>query len=487
MMTKAIATYLVLFLGFVSSYSQNNITLFDFANSPQTLLLNPAYDIEAQYHVTVPIFGSNKISLESSGITLSDLFANNSTPFQDKVQNTIYQLTDKDFLLTNQKMEILNIGQRIKRDLYISYGLYEELDLYMSFPVELLKLPFEGTNFSGKEYGLDGFNLQTNLLSIYHVGVQKKYSNQLSLGVRLKFYNSAFDFSTRSIKGSFKTDINNDNTITHSLNDFDLVIKTTGLPIKIDNDLKIIRDNNNNILLNDNGKNITISDFISRGNILKNTFFSGNKGIGFDLGATYKIKKIQLSASVNDLGFIYNSKRTQTYSYKGDYVKESLAFEYDSSNPLNYLDLLINDIDDTNPINIQEKSYISLRPFQVNLFATYAFGGIRNNQCQYLKSAYSYKPIDKIGAHIYTQYRPNNILYEASIFYERKITNGLLTRINYTVNSYSASNLGLAVSGQVGKLNLYAGFNNVLALTNLAKANTISAQVGINILLPNKR
>ncbi|HIP47460.1 MAG TPA: hypothetical protein EYG92_00625 [Lutibacter sp.] len=486
-MTKVFISYLVIFLGFTSLYSQNNIPLFDFANAPQTLLLNPAYDIEAQYHVTIPFFGGNKISIESSGITAYDLFANNSTPFQDKVQNTIYQLTDKDFLLTNQKMELIHIGQRIRKDLYISYGLYEELDLFMSFPVELLKLPFEGTSFSGKNYNIDGFNLQANLMSVYHVGVQRKYSKQLSLGARLKFYNSAFDFSVGSIKGSFKTDINNDNTVTHSLNDFDLAIKSAGLPIKIDSDLKIIRDSNNNILLNDNGTDVTITDFISRGNILTNTLFSGNKGVGFDLGATYKIKKITLAASINDLGFIYNYKLAQTYSYKGDYVKESLAFEYDSSDPISYVDRLVKDITDTNPVNIQDKGYISFRPFQINLFATYAFGGIRNNQCQYLKSAYSYKPIDKIGAHIYTQYRPNNILYEASIFYERKITNGLLTRINYTVNRYSASNLGLAVSGQVGKLNLYAGFNNILALSNLAKANSISAQVGINVLLPNKR
>lgn len=484
-MKKIINIYILLFIGF-ASYSQNNITIYDFANAPQALLLNPAYDIEAQYHVTIPIFGSNKLSMESSGFSAYDIFANNSIPFQDKIENTVYQLTSKDFILGNQKMGIINIGQRINKDLYISYGLYEEADFYTTLPVELLKLPFEGTTYSGKKYSFEGLNLQANLLSVFHVGIQKKFSKQLNIGARLKLYNSAFDFSTTSMKGSFKTDINSNNTRTHSLTDIDIELRSAGLPIKIDDNNKVVRDNNNNILLNDDGEDIIISDYLSRGSIFSNTFFTGNKGIGIDLGVTYKIKKTTLSASINDLGVIYNGKLTQTYSYKGDYIKEGLAFDYDSSQPQDYIERLINDIDDSGPIEILDKGYFSLRPFQINLFATYGFGGIRNNQCQYLKSAYSYKPIDKIGAHIYAQKRPDKILYEASVFYERKITNGLLARVNYTVNRYSASNLGIAASGQIGKLNLYAGVNNILALTNLAKAQTISAQLGINILLPRK-
>lgn len=477
-------TYVLLFVGIIG-YSQNTVTLFDFANTPQSLLLNPAYDIEAQYHVTIPLIGSHKISLESSGFTVYDILAKNTIPLQEKVTNTVYQLDKKDFVLANQKMEVFNIGQRINRDTYISYGMYQETDFYMTLPVELMKLPLEGTRFSGKEYKFDGFHMQMNLVSVYHVGVQRKFSRQLNLGARFKLYNAAFDVSTKSMKGSFKTDINDDNTVTHSILNADLHINTAGLPMRFDDDIKVLRNEKGHILIDDNGEDVSIYDHLTRANIIGNTLFTGNKGIGFDLGVTYKIRNTQIAASINDLGFIYNNKLAQTYSYQGDYVKESLAFEYDPDNPLNYLDRLIKGIDDTNPINIHNKSYLSLRPFQVNLMATYGFGGIRNNRCTYLKSAYSYKHIDKIGTHIYAQYRPDKILYEASIFYERKITNGLLTRINYTVNRYSASNFGLAVSGQLGKVNLYAGFNNILALTNLAKAKTISAQVGINILLPN--
>ncbi len=51
------------------------------------------------------------------------------------------------------------------------------------------------------------------------------------------------------------------------------------------------------------------------------------------------------------------------------------------------------------------------------------------------------------------------------------------------MNKYSATNIGLAVSADVWKLNLFVGLNNVLGLTNLAKSNSVSAQFGINVMI----
>lgn len=472
------------------SYSQSSIINYNFSNSPQSLLLNPAYDIQAQYHVTLPFFGGNKISLESSGITAYDLFAKNNIHPQDKIKNVVYQLKKNDFLLGNQIMELINIGQRLNRDTYISYGVYEEVDVYSTLPVEILRLGFETTSYQNKEYHLNGFYTNAKLQMVYHAGIQKRINKKLQLGARLKLYNTSANIITHTLDGSFQTKIEN-SKLTYQLSSIDIAIKTSGFPLKLDDKdrpvtVKIVDSNGEKrtyFVLNTQEKD----SLLTLGKLIGNSFINGSKGIGVDLGIQYKTKNdLTFSASINDLGLVYSNNLTQNYGFQGNYQNQGVSFENDPTSNNTFDTVLLNDIKENIPLKHNNKRYVSFLSFKTNLMATYGFGGFKNNQCHVSSHVFSRVPIDKVGVHLYSQYRRYNFLYEASIFYERKITNSLLTRINYTVNKYSASNLGLAVSGQLGKVNLYAGVNNIMALSNLAKANSIAVQFGINILLPNR-
>jgi hypothetical protein len=55
-------------------------------------------------------------------------------------------------------------------------------------------------------------------------------------------------------------------------------------------------------------------------------------------------------------------------------------------------------------------------------------------------------------------------------------------KATYTLDSYSYKNIGLGLSGQFGKLNLYALADNLLEYRDLAKANSLSFQLGLNII-----
>jgi len=56
------------------------------------------------------------------------------------------------------------------------------------------------------------------------------------------------------------------------------------------------------------------------------------------------------------------------------------------------------------------------------------------------------------------------------------------TKVTYTIDNYSSNNIGVGLSTQVGKLNFYGMVDNILQFTNMAVANSISAQLGFNLI-----
>ena len=67
-------------------------------------------------------------------------------------------------------------------------------------------------------------------------------------------------------------------------------------------------------------------------------------------------------------------------------------------------------------------------------------------------------------------------------FYERKFSKYLTTKVTYTIDDFSASNIGLGVSTNVGKINVYGLVDNVFKLGDVADANTASLQFGVNFI-----
>ncbi len=477
---KKLINFFLLFNVFLV-FAQAGVNSYNFGQSPQSAMINPSYDLETNYHLTIPLIGSHNIHVASSGMTAYDFLASNSIPFEDKARSTVYQLEANDYIVLNQKMEFLNLGQKLRNGMYLSFGFYEELDLFSTLPVEFLHLFYEGMSIPGKMYKIDDFVMQSNLTMVYHVGVQKKLTNKLDIGIRLKLYNAAYDVQATSNAGNFSSNISDENIYSHSLNDIDIKLRTSGGAIKYDENNDPIKDNGDIILENNSGDEVYFDDYFRVGYLVNKTFINGNKGVGIDLGVTYQMKEnLILSASINDLGAIFNMNQVKNYSYKGNYTSDGLAFEWDS--PIGYLQRLEDDIDEHIPLTIDGNSYTTLRPFHVNAFVSFSHGKSRKNVCKFHKTVSHYYT-GNFGVLIHAQNRPRQILYDASIFYERNFNDFIKARINYTLNKYSATNIGLAVAVDWWKLNVFAGVNNVLGLTNLAKSNSVSAQFGINVMI----
>jgi hypothetical protein len=83
---------------------------------------------------------------------------------------------------------------------------------------------------------------------------------------------------------------------------------------------------------------------------------------------------------------------------------------------------------------------------------------------------------------LYSIFRPLSPQLALTGFYQKVITQKIQTKVTYTIDDFSYANIGAGFSAQFGKVNLYGMLDNILEYSNLAAANRVSLQVGINVI-----
>jgi hypothetical protein len=89
--------------------------------------------------------------------------------------------------------------------------------------------------------------------------------------------------------------------------------------------------------------------------------------------------------------------------------------------------------------------------------------------------------VQAVGLQYYTIFRPKGPQMAATLFYYRRLFKFLSAKATYTVDSYSFYNVGLGAVADLGKFNFYIAADNVLHYGNIAKAKSVSLQLGFNI------
>jgi hypothetical protein len=127
-------------------------------------------------------------------------------------------------------------------------------------------------------------------------------------------------------------------------------------------------------------------------------------------------------------------------------------------------------------------SYTVMRPLKINAAIQYHFGRSFGNQdCDCYSMGKGDFGSQAVGVQLYSIFRPKAPQYAATLFYYRRFAGFIAGKITYTLDSYSFDNIGLMAVGDIGKFNVYLGFDNLLRYENLAKANSLSLQLGFNL------
>lgn len=476
---------LMIFWGaYVFTYAQNKQLLYDFAEIPQSLMVNPGVETNFKWYAGVPVVSHLSFQIGSSGITVQDLFANDGVPFDTKIrERLVFGQTKRDELSGTIQVEILNGGFRGRnpRDFY-SFGWYMEGDGIGYWPRDLAILALDG-NTLGRRFDLSHLKFRQELISVFHFGINRKINKKLTVGARGKLYSSIFNISSSRNKGFFETVPGTDNLLRSTL-DADLEIRTSG----VEGVREILRGDNDE----DNVANIA--------NLVRSrALLGGELGLGLDLGFTYKLnEQTVLTASILDLGFIYHTKDVKTYSLKGRASVEGVEVIFPEilTNPNNdFIQEIIDEVEETIPFEDNERNYLTFRPTRLNASIRHDFGKpvekkkkveecdckvpeVSNNVVRYKNS---------FGGHLYAVNRPRGPQAALSAFYQHRVGTGLSLKASYTVDKFTFTNVGFGLNIQAGPVNIYALADNLLSYANLADTNYLSFQFGLNIISWGKK
>lgn len=444
--------------------SQNKQVLYNFAELPQTLLLNPATEVNYKRHIGVPLLSGLSVQASSTGFTLLDIFSQDGRNINDKIASIFDRLKTTDFARVNTQIEVLSAGYRKNSRTYLSFGFYQEIDAIGYYPKDVVILATEGNllvgnnSYLNKNFMVSHINYKVDVLGVWHFGITKKMNEKLILGGRFKIYSSALNLESTSNSGAFTTVQGTNNLYTHYFNNIDLEIRSAGLV-----------DSNTNEYIED------VGDYVGK------TFFGGSTGFGLDFGITYKFsEQLEFSGSILDFGFINHKKNVKNTKVEGNFSYEGVDFLFDSGNSANYWDLINERFKRDLPTTEHQDVYISWRPTKVNAALKYSFGNKRGRVCydDVYKDFYD----NAIGFQIFTVFRPLSPQFALTGFYEKSITKKLHTKFTYTVDAVSYSNIGAGLSMQIGSVNTYAMVDNILSYSDLSSSNHLSLQLGFNLI-----
>ena len=451
---------LVSFLVCIIGYSQNKQVLYDFSELPQTLLLNPGAEINNKFYVGLPLLSQVSIQGGFTGFSVYDIFADDGVDINDKIRAAINDFGKSEFIGVNQQLDVFNAGFRLKNNNYLSFGYYQELDLLAKIPRDLVDLFYDGNTDINRAYSIRKLAARAELLGVLHLGLSKKINNKWNIGARAKIYSSVFNLNSKLNRGSFFTEEGSANIYRQHLDNVSFLLQTSGVFLDANQDF-------------------------DASYIKSKLLFGGNLGLGLDVGFTYHLKKQWLiTGSVLDIGFINNSKNVESYRVRGDYEAEGFQLNFDPNNPEEYWNDLKEEFDNSIVLDTLYTKYISFRPVKINGAVSYSFGRQYFDDCRYFNTEQPY--LNKVGFQLFSTLGTVHSYLAATLFFERRFSKHLQTKITYTIDPYSFSNLGLGLSTQLGAFNAYLVVDNLLNLNNLYAAKSTSFQVGINFIFKNK-
>lgn len=430
--------------------AQNKKILFGFDEIPQSLMVNPGASVKYKFHSGIPALSGIYINAGLTGFNIADLFADDGIDVNSKLRDILQETSRNDYYTVNQQVEIFNAGFRLKnpRKDYISFGYYQEFDAILYHPKDIITLAFEGNEELGRAFDLADISFKAELIGVYHLGINRKMNDDLTIGLRGKIYSSVYNATSTVNSGTFITTVGENNFYNHSLINTDLSLQTSG----------------------------SIED-----RVLGKFLMSSNMGLGIDFGLTYRLKEhLEIKASLQDLGFIWHTKNIESFEIKGTQNFEGLNLVFPTTDNIEYWQNLENDFANEIILKESDANYITARSVKLNGGLTYKYGKTKEDDC--IRS-YSKNPnANGIGIQLFGIFRPRKPQLAATLFYYRHFSKYLRAKITYTADDFSYKNIGLGVSTHLSKFNFYITADNLLGYSDLSKSNNQSIQLGFNLI-----
>lgn len=458
-------TGIILLAATITTSAQENTTLYFMKGMPQSTMFNPALHNDSSA-VVIGLPGLSGVYVGmNSDFAVNDLIHYGTGNMSDSLVIDIdgFHNALKDGQNTfrqNFDVSIFYLGFRTKNT-FISFSVNEKESAQTGFAKSFITFLKEG---NGPYMGKTPQDLGDLMFNAYHYreyalgASQELMDGKLSVGFRFKALYGKFSLQTEKL--NFKVETAGDGSSVKLQTDMQLNFSAPVTP-------EYDEDN----YFNGFEDNFEASEYI---------LGSDNMGMAFDLGAVFKVTpQITVSASIVDIGKIpfktnvYNVTKNQSYTWEGLDFSNSL----DDSDP-NYIsadDMMDEEIEKLEAVVRPKKSEITSNAFDMKLPTKIFMGGTYA-----LNSKVNFGLLDRL--YIYNGETSNSITVSA---------NAMLGNFFSVTGSYSAmngtyNNLGLGLAARLGFLQFYMASDNLLALSDPAKAQAFNVRFGLNILFGRK-
>ena len=435
----------VLFSGLTGNLiGQQSNTLYYMHEVPQSHFLNPATQPDCGFYLGFPGFSPFYINTDNSSLSLKDILW-----YDQELDSVITFLHPKanlnDFLKNFGKtnyiteeadLNLTSFGFRIS-EMFFSVDITLRESMKFSYPGDLVNFMLEGNN-SGDVLDLSGLGIDINNYTAVSLGVSKKFSEELSVGVKGKLLFGLANLSTSNTDIHVNTGL--DQWTLQSKFNVNASLPGVSIPTNSDGNLDF-----DNMSFDDN---LQVKDY--------SKMFTKNFGLGIDLGVHYKpLDKLTVSASLLDLGYIrwksytYNMSQDASFDFQG----ATVDFNNDSSD---IGQMLLDSIKNTLTLTNSNDPYTTFLNGKLYL-------GV------------NYHVLDQIsfGLLSRTEMIKGKLRQQFTLSTNFYPFRGFAATVSYSIMNKTYNNLGLGIATRLGPFNLYFISDNIPLAYDRIKSSPI--------------
>lgn len=424
----------ILFIKIIDTSAQLPYSFYAFYSIGQSQIVNPAAPIFERFTLG---FVNTGVVVDNTAFKPMELFLRDGN-INQVIKNSISGMQQSDYLNVDARTDLFYLGFKVGK-LYFSAGSYNQKSMIFGYPVHLFQLAYFGNaSFQNQTVNLLGNSMEVIDYSAIHFGTQFQW-NKLSVGARIKALNGIQSFKSESTKAEVGF---YDSTWTIET---DILIRSSGL----------------------------FSEFAQNNLNPGNHFMpgsTGNSGFALDFGASWKIsEKMRLSLVAADLGRIrWNQNLTEYYS-SGKVTFNGLNINLAEDNKIDSFEEVIDSINSA--LNVSERTgseYTTMLPSRFTAVFDYTF--YRRHRVTAL-----------VDYRMWNGYS----MVALSGQYHMPLTRWLHVLGSYTITNQNFSNIGTGFMFKILGIQLFAVTDQINALYNPEKLNTINVRAGINVSLSN--
>lgn len=463
--------YLLFFLFFIAGCLNNKQLLAQYDKTihlmqsiPQSNYTNPSFIPMGKWYFGSPMLSSLYLGYSNTAFRYRDVIHRRSQDDSlmidpEKTLNTMHK---KNYITFEVNEEILSGGFKIaKKNLFFNISLSEKASVRFCFPKDLFTLLWKGNSiFADENKSADfkwfGFNEMH-----YHellLGIAKTINEKWTVGGHAKILLGLSNVYFKKSDISLYT--NGTENITYDLTAKSNLEVHTSIP---------------GLTIYKNAIGINQFDSVTFNSDTKYFLNLNNKGIAFDLGATFKPNdKFTFAASILDLGGIKWKTNVQNFTAK----EAEVTFDgIDIAKFINYPDSIIEK-------EVREMGDSLMKHFEITKSSKYYWSPL--NTIIFLTSAYNLTEKDKIGLLVRGDFFNQTVHPSVTATYNRKFFNWLYLTASYSYYNRHFNNIGEGFAILGGPYEFYVVSDNILGDIWPLSFQNISIHFGMNYIFGYK-